>query len=284
MSSPDRAPVASVVIPAHNEASVIRRCLESLRVDELDLDVVVAANACTDDTADVARQLTGVRVLETPVASKTAALNLADEATQTFPRIYLDADIELIEGALPALVTALTTEDPRVAAPHIRIETAHSSWAVRQFYAIFTRLSYARDGLVGLGVYGLSAAGRGRFDHFPEIQADDTFVQRLFTPMERRTVTGAFVVRAPQDLRSLLRVRTRVAAGNAALANDPTVPGDPAAFASTTGGTVGEVLRLLRARPARLPAALIYVGVSVLARLRARATTGSTWHRDESSR
>ena len=49
--------MTQVIIPAHNEAAVIARCLDTLleppRPDRL--DVVVVANGCTDDTADRAR-------------------------------------------------------------------------------------------------------------------------------------------------------------------------------------------------------------------------------------
>ena len=40
-------PRACVVIPAHNEATVIGRCLRALADDGVPLEVVVAANACT---------------------------------------------------------------------------------------------------------------------------------------------------------------------------------------------------------------------------------------------
>ena len=49
-------PLASVVIPAHNERRVIGRCLRALREGAApgELDVIVVANACTDDTAAIA--------------------------------------------------------------------------------------------------------------------------------------------------------------------------------------------------------------------------------------
>src|SRR5690349_17015586 len=89
---------ASVVIPAHNEGTVIERCLDALfgGIDPAALDVVVACNGCVDDTAQRAR-LSGhpVRVLELGQASKAAALRAGDEAARYFPRLYLDADVVL---------------------------------------------------------------------------------------------------------------------------------------------------------------------------------------------
>jgi len=74
----------SIVIPARNEAPVIARNLRALTtgaaVDEI--DVVVVCNACTDDTAGVARSFgPPVRVIETEVGGKAHALNLGDQPT-----------------------------------------------------------------------------------------------------------------------------------------------------------------------------------------------------------
>lgn len=48
--------MASVIVPAHNEASVIRRCLDSLN-GQAGLDtLIVACNGCTDNTAEIVRK------------------------------------------------------------------------------------------------------------------------------------------------------------------------------------------------------------------------------------
>ena len=81
-------PIGSVVIPAHNEAAVIRRCLDALLtgVAPSELDVVVACNGCTDDTANIVRSSwPAVRVIEVAQAAKPAALRAADEVLSVFP-------------------------------------------------------------------------------------------------------------------------------------------------------------------------------------------------------
>jgi cellulose synthase/poly-beta-1,6-N-acetylglucosamine synthase-like glycosyltransferase len=101
-------PIASVAVPAHNEEPVLERSLQRLLADAApgELDVIVVANACTDATAEVARRA-GVRVLESPVPGKVAALLRGDAHSCVFPRVYLDADVELSVGSVRALIAAL---------------------------------------------------------------------------------------------------------------------------------------------------------------------------------
>jgi glycosyltransferase involved in cell wall biosynthesis len=110
-------PVASVVIPAHDEEERIETTLRSLvrGVAHGELEVVVVCNGCTDATATVARSVAGVEVVEIAEASKIAALRVGDERTRTFPRIYLDADVELSGRAAVALARALAGDQPRAA-------------------------------------------------------------------------------------------------------------------------------------------------------------------------
>lgn len=283
------AAAASVVIPAYNEAAVIGRCLSALRAEGLPLEIVVAANGCSDDTAALARAVEGVTVLDIPTGSKSGALNAGDDAARAFPRIYLDADIELSPGALSGLVAALSADEPRVAAPRVLFDTRDASGWVRAYYRVFEELPYAGDGLVGLGVYGVSGPGRSRFERFPRVQADDLFIQRLFAPEERIRTEGTFTVRVPRKLGALVAVRTRVARGNAELATidaaSAQAAAGPRAFAATTGGTGRALATLLARHPARLPDVAVYVAVTVVARLRARRSAGSpTWNRDETTR
>jgi hypothetical protein len=275
----------SIVVPAHNEAAVLAHRLGGLlaSLPPGTVEVTVVANGCTDDTAAVARELPGVHVVELPVASKTAALNAGDREATSFPRIYLDGDIELSSEALTRLIAALTTERAVVAAPRVTFDVSRSSWPVRAFFAVFERLPYTRRGLIGLGVYGFSESARRRFDAFPAVVADDLYVQRLFSEEERCTVDATFGVAAPRTLSSLVAVRTRVARGNRELAARSAELG--LAPHATAPDTVRQLAREVAAHPGLLPAALVYIGVTAVARARARrAASGVAWERDESSR
>jgi glycosyltransferase involved in cell wall biosynthesis len=289
--------MTSIVIAAHNEAAVIGRCLDAL-LDEpaRPLDITVVANGCTDTTADVARARTGVRVIELPVASKAAAFNTGDAAARGWPRVYLDADIVLSTAEVHRLSAAVSTGQALAAAPRRRLATDGRPLPVRAYYAVHTRLPVFRTALFGRGAIALSAAGRGRFDRFPDVIADDLFLDSQFTVEEKCEVPEVTAwVAAPRRTRDLVRRLSRVRAGNAALRHRRT--GRPAPLAPG-GGHPAPLAVAHRVRPAsRLswfrhvvlprpwlaPAAVYYVGLTVAAALRARRrATG--WGRDDSSR
>jgi glycosyltransferase involved in cell wall biosynthesis len=281
-------PLASVVIPAHNEETVIVRCLGALAAGSLgrEIEVAVIANGCTDETARVAREfgvdIPELTVVELAEASKSAALNAGEVAVLAFPRIYLDADIVLDDEAMDGLIKALTTSEARVSSPHISFDFGHAHWAVRQFYRAYAHIPYLRGGIIGLGVYGVSEAGRRRFGPFPDLIADDLFVQRLFRPDERVTCPGTFTVHTPRTIRALLRVRTRTAHGNAQLARSDV--GDVDNTSRTTGHTMRALLAEVLRRPSEASAVAVYAAVTLAARFNARRIPETTWLRDDSSR
>jgi hypothetical protein len=207
---------ASVVIPAHNEESVLARSLTALLrgADPGEIDVIVVANACTDSTAAVARAH-GVRVIETSVPGKPNALRLGDEAANTFPRIYLDADVDLTMDSLRALVDTLAQPGVLATSPVPRYDLTGVRPSARRLHKVHELLMADRRGLGGAGVYCLSEAGHARVTPFPDVISDDGFVHRSFAPGERVVSTSASsVVRPTTTFGSSLRRRVRVRQGN----------------------------------------------------------------------
>jgi glycosyltransferase involved in cell wall biosynthesis len=279
--------VTSIIIAAHNEAAVIGRCLDALLADAApgEFDVTVVANGCTDATAQVAAR-PGIRVLDLPEASKVAALNAGDAAALGFPRVYADADIVVTAEAIRALCWALTPPGqnltPRVlaAAPRREVDVSRSPLFVRAYFAINSRLPVFQNALFGRGVVALSAEGRARFGRFPDVVADDLFLDSLFTPAEKRQVDAVSArVKAPRRTPDLLRRLTRVRRGNASMRTSP-------------GGSVRGTDRMswwrdvARRNPTLIPAAACYVVITLLASALARlpARSGRAWARDASSR
>ena len=100
----------SIVVPAFNERSVIARTLKAMTGGAApgELDVIVVCNGCTDDTASIARSFgPPVRVIETDIPNKTHALNLGDQAADSFPRLYADADVVITLDAVRRLAARL---------------------------------------------------------------------------------------------------------------------------------------------------------------------------------
>ena len=121
------APRLSVVVPAYNEAQYLPRLLDSIgearRVlgDESAVEVVVADNASTDATAEIAKRA-GCKVVRVEKRAIAAARNGGAAAAAAPILAFVDADCTLHPRALAATLEAL--EDPAVGmgATGIRIE------------------------------------------------------------------------------------------------------------------------------------------------------------------
>jgi glycosyltransferase involved in cell wall biosynthesis len=273
--------MTSVVIPAHNEEAVLGRCLSTLLADadEDEFDVVVVPNACTDNTAAVARQF-GVRVLETPYGGKAHALRLGDDACRGFPRVYLDADIELSTNSVRELVAALERPGVMACAPVPEWDLTGASWVARRVHRVHDRLIAPSRVLAGVGVYVLSKAGHAKAFPLPDIISDDGWVHRSFTPLERTVVPSAqSVVRPPRTVRAHLRRRKRVRLGNRQLA----AMGRPAPEGRLKLSALGS---LITRRSVSLVDAACYLTVLVLDRILTRADKDAEvkWSADTSTR
>lgn len=267
----------SIIVPAHNEGAVLQRCLEALLRDARpgELEVIVAANGCTDDTAAIAVNFgPPVRLINVPAASKTAAINAADAEAFGFPRFYVDADVELETAAVRAVAAAL--HGPVLAAsPGLDLDCSESDLLVRSYYRIWCQLPSVRDDLVGRGVYAVSRAGRQRFGQFPDVLNDDHFFRGQFRATERTVVPSCWSkVRAPRNVDALIARKVRVRLGNEA---------------SVGGGSRwAGLLAVLRAQPLRIVDAPAFIWVAIAAGFKVRRVRESgaapDWGRDDSSR
>ena len=275
--------LASVVIPAHDEQAVIGRCLRALAegTREGELDVIVVANGCHDDTAAAAKA-EGATVIETPVGGKANALRLGDARCAVFPRLYLDADSELTGTAVRAMVTALHTANAPACAPVPRFDLSGASWPVRGFHRALWALLAGRDSLSGAGAYMLSEAGHALVFPMPDVIADDGWVHRSIPAGDRLTVPAARVsVRLPRTVGAVIRRRARVRLGNRQLAALGRQATEPALRPTALVG-------LVRQREVTAADAACFVGIllaeRVTARWRAARGTADTWSADRTTR
>lgn len=109
----------TVLVPAHNEETVIRSTLLSIKTELKDRDrLVVVADNCTDATADIARDL-GAAVIERHDANlrgKGYALDYGLRYLESQPPdvvVFIDADCEVGTGAIEQLSQlAIATNRP----------------------------------------------------------------------------------------------------------------------------------------------------------------------------
>lgn len=280
-------PVASVVIPAHDESDVVERCLRVLLADARpgEFEVAVVANGCSDDTAARAVAAAAllpceVMVLQLAAASKPAALRAGDGAVSTYPRLYVDADVSCPTATARALAAALRDPCAELAVPERVVDLDGVTRPARAYFRTWESLPWVRVQPSGRGVYALNHAGRSRFAVFPDVVGDDYWVTTRFPESAVRVVTGAPATLTPApSLRAVLRARTRVFAGNRQVGE---VPNPPPARKGRLAYLAGRVLR-----PVAWPGLGVYFGVNALAKARGRRVARSgaiAWGRAGASR
>ena len=278
-------PLASVVIPAHNEAATIGRSLGVLHrgADGVELDVVVVCNGCSDTTAQVARRADPcAQVIEIARPSKAEAVRVGNATARVFPRVHLDADVELDGASLLALLEPLRDGRALATAPRRSISREGCSVWVSWYYDVWEALPQVESALFGRGVVALTEAAQVRVAALAPMMSDDLAMSETFTATERLVVHDSVaVVHAPRTLRDLVRRRVRVVTGN--------VQADRIGVRRPGSRTRLRILAALAvARPGlalRLP---VFLAVTLVATVRARravrAGDFTTWQRDESSR
>lgn len=281
--APSPAPTFTVVVPAHNEARVIARTLETMLgtwPDDCPPHVIVACNGCSDATAEVARRAAPrAEVIELATASKVAAINAGLERARAYPIIVVDADVGIAPRSLIAVADALRAPGVMAASPAPLVDTSGSDPWTCAYYRVWRSHAYMQSGIGGSGVYGLSQAGAEAIGRMPEVTGDDTFVRWFFPLSQQRRI--AFdgdapvhsVVSAPARIGDLLACEVRWQAGNRQLRKLMNEPGD-------AGGA--------RPRATRLADRTIYYAIKLLGRAghawAAVHGRSGAWHRDASRR
>jgi len=264
--------LVSVIIPASNEAALIGATLEGLLAQDSEgdrmVEIIVAANACTDATVEVARRfepriaMRGWRLLVLDLAEggKPNALNRGDAAAAGDIRVFLDADVVMSPPLLRELAEVLDRPAPGYASGRLVVAPARS-WATRAYAKVWMRVPFTTDCVPGAGLFAVNAAGRARWQAFPEIIADDTFVRLHFTPEERIGAPAAYSWPLVEGFANLVRVRRRQDAGVIEVARLY-----PALMANEDKPPLG-LARLLRLAAGAPASFAVYAAVAVAVRL-----------------
>jgi len=274
---PLRDDMMTIIIPASNEERLIGPNLAALLASEPTkraIEVIVVANGCRDATVAAAsahipeakaRGWT-LTVINLPQGGKLNALNHGDAAAHGAHRAYLDADVTVSPPLLAQLCHALGRPDAAYASGRLNI-TAPQGGVSRAYARLWSRVPFMANGVPGCGLFAVNSAGRARWDTFPAIIADDTFVRLHFAPNERYSVPASYDWPVASGFKALVRVRRRQDRGvseineryPALLANEDKLPlglsgklrlaaTDPTGFAVYTA-----VALAVRATPATTP-------------------------------
>ena len=268
-------PAGAIIIPAHNEEAVIERTLRGLShlAATNQAEIIVVCNGCSDSTADIARGFPGVRVVEIDERSKPAALNAGDLAAGTWPRLYLDADVEIHPDAVHRVFAELTAGPLLAARPAFRYDTADASPVVRAYYRARERMPSTHGALWGAGAYAVSAAGHERFGTFPPLSGEDLFVDSVFAAGEKRVLDSLPVrVRTPRSVRRLVAMLERHRRGTL-----------KAETPSTTSTSLRGVASTIRG-PVSAYDAAVYSAFALASRLAVGRAHAVGWVREESGR
>lgn len=100
-------PLISVIIPVKNGTNYLGEALESLRRQDLNLEIIVVDDGSTDETAKLAREA-GCVVLRHPVSrGQVAGKNTGLSAAKGDFILFLDHDDRVRDGALSTMLDAL---------------------------------------------------------------------------------------------------------------------------------------------------------------------------------
>lgn len=282
----------TIIIPAHNEEAVIARCLETVLADAPDTGrahIVVAANGCRDRTVEIARATApDALVLDLPEGSKTLAMNAANKEAPSFPRIYLDADVQCSYSSLRALADALRQPGIMAASPQLKMDLSRSSSLIRAYYRVWLTQPYVRRAMVGSGCFGLSQAGYETIGDFPAITGDDIWVHSRFREGERVNIDQDqdgnpvyFTVSPPRRTIDQIRVETRRRLGNEEVLR---LHPSPHFTGSNQAGDLRDALK----EGASLFDVAAYLTIKMIARIRAgwtkRRNGKIEWERDLAAR
>lgn len=210
----------SVIVPASNEAGLIGQCIEALLGSAFPSptpwQLIIAANGCRDNTAAIARDYADraqranvdLFVLDIAEPSKLNAINIGETFAIGDVLVYVDADVIVQPELLDQLAHALGGPEPAYATGTLQIASPRT-WTTRIYARFWSRLPFVADGGAGCGVFALNRSGRARWDKFPSIISDDTFVRLHFAPSERITVRAGFTWPMVEGASNLVRVRRR---------------------------------------------------------------------------
>ena len=277
----DAVQKVSVVIPVRNEAVMLARTAPALKraLKGFDCQVIYVLNGTTDSSAAVIASVFGdeAEVLVLEVASKTGALNAGDAAAEHFPRVYLDADIAVGAGDISRLLAPILADQADMTAGVIVPDVQKGSRAAQEVARIWGALPYAKTRAYQCCV-ALSSAGRGAWEDWLDVIADDLFMAAQIL-QDRKRICEDVETRMPlpKRLDAWIGVRTRWIQGQRQF--EAHFPGQLPKAEGQRNALLG-----LAVNPRNWVGIGLYVAVWWVAKRRAMREASTVWYRDETQR
>jgi cellulose synthase/poly-beta-1,6-N-acetylglucosamine synthase-like glycosyltransferase len=125
----------SVLIPAHNDADVLRECLDAVLAQTLPVDeIVVVADTCTDDTVAVAESY-GAVVVDTEQGGKAASQDVGLPYVTGDIMICIDADTVIDVDVVEKLVAELDAGADATCANMLPMPQQRGFWVANRRFA-----------------------------------------------------------------------------------------------------------------------------------------------------
>jgi len=125
----------SVLIPAHNEAGVLRECLDAVKAQTLPVDeIVVVADSCTDETAAVAESY-GAVVVETQQGGKAASQDVGLPYVTGDILVCIDADTIIDVDVVERFVAELEAGADATCANMLPMPHQRGFWVANRRFA-----------------------------------------------------------------------------------------------------------------------------------------------------
>jgi len=144
----------ALLVPAHNESHQIATILRQARAarwPEEQFDLVVVADNCTDDTAEIARA-EGAQVLERSDTVRQGKGHALDWALREHSEVFreadiialIDADMEVSPQFFAALAGAFLDPDTQVVQGLNTVARPEASWRTALGFVAFTTINHVR--------------------------------------------------------------------------------------------------------------------------------------------
>ncbi len=125
----------SVLIPAHNDAGVLRECLDAVMAQTLPVDeIIVVADTCTDDTVAVAESY-GAVVIETEQGGKAASQEVGLHHVIGDILVCIDADTVIAVDVVEKLLAELEAGADATCANMLPMPQQRGFWVANRRFA-----------------------------------------------------------------------------------------------------------------------------------------------------